>query len=229
LNAVSFDVSSVCTGFIYALTVAHAMMLADVTYKKALVIGAETYSRILDWNDRKTCVFFGDGAGAVTLGDVPADLGIKSTFLKTDGSGANVIRFAAGGSRYPTSSETLKNNMHRFEMDGPKVWDFAVKAFPEAVRNVVGKSGCCVGDISKLISHQANINIIKHSMEDLGLSLDKTYTNLDKYGNTSGASIPIALAEAHTKGFFSKNDNVVLVGFGGGLSSGAVFLKWALE
>jgi len=228
INSAAFDVSAVCAGFVYAITVAYAMMKAIKDYKKALVIGAETYSRILDWNDRNTCVYFGDGAGAVVLGKVEEGTGIRNTFLRNDGRGANVIKFLGGGSRYPSSLETLEKNMHRFEMQGKQVWDFATTVCPLSVKKVVEDAGERLQDIDMVISHQANINIIKYSMDKLGLPMEKTFTNLDKYGNTSGASIPIALADAHQKGLIKKGNNVVLVGFGGGLSYGAVYLKWAI-
>jgi len=154
--------------------------------------------------------------------------GIQNYYLQNDGRGADVIKFLAGGSRYPATSETLAKNMHRFEMHGKKVWDFAVKVLPLSIKKVIEEAGKTVQDIDLIISHQANINIIKTSMNELGLSMEKTYTNMDRYGNTSGASIPIALSEAHQRGLLKKGDNVVLVGFGGGLSYGAVYLKWAL-
>lgn len=226
VNSAAFDVGAVCAGFVYALSVAYSMLYANKNYRKALVIGAETYSRILDWTDRNTCVFFGDGAGAVVLSKNDASDGIKNYFIKNDGRGASVIKFLAGGSRYPASSDTLEKNMHRFEMQGKIVWDFATKYCPIAVEKVISEAGLKNKDIDLLISHQANINIIKSSMNSLGLGMEKTYTNLDKYGNTSGASIPIALAEADDKGLLHKGDNVVLVGFGGGLSYGALYLKW---
>lgn len=228
LNSAAFDVSAVCAGFPYALTVAYSMMAALPQYKKALVIGAETYSRLLDWTDRNTCVYFGDGAGAVILGQVEEGYGIKSTFLKNDGRGAGVIKFQGGGSRYPTSPETIAKKFHKFEMNGKEVWNFATRVCPESVNQVCSTAGLSVKDLDWVITHQANINIIKNSMETLGLSMDKTYTTIAKYGNTSGASIPITLAEANSKGLLKKGDNIALVGFGGGLSQGAVLLKWAV-
>ncbi|HHX60640.1 MAG TPA: ketoacyl-ACP synthase III [Epulopiscium sp.] len=228
LNSAAFDVSAVCAGFVYALTVAYGMMKGISSYKKVLVIGAETYSRILDWNDRSTCVFFGDGAGAVILGEVEEGLGIQTSFLRNDGRGASVIKFLAGGSRYPASIETLEKNMHRFEMQGKQVWDFATTVCPQAVTKVVEEAGEEVENLDLVITHQANINIIKKSMEKLGLPMSKTYTNIEHYGNTSGASVAIALAEAHQKGILKKNDKLALVGFGGGLAYGAIYMNWAL-
>ena len=227
-RSAAFDVSAVCAGFIYAISVAYSMMQTNKNYKKAIVVGADTYSRILDWTDRTTCVYFGDGAGAVVLSEVENDFGVENYYLQNDGRGADVIKFLAGGSRYPATLETLAKNMHRFQMQGDKVWDFAVKVLPLSVKKVIEDAGKTVEDIDMVISHQANINIIKTSLEKLGLSMERTYTNMECYGNTSGASIPIALSEAHKKGLLKKGDNIVLVGFGGGLSYGAVYLRWAL-
>ena len=229
LNSAAFDVSAVCAGFVYALTVAQAMMKANTQYRRALVIGAETYSRILDWSDRSTCVYFGDGAGAVVLGRQPGTLGIHTTYLKNDGRGATAIRYQGGGSRHPASAETLAQNLHRFEMNGKAVWDFATKACPMSIRRVITDAGLNLSDIDMVITHQANINIIRSSLEELGIPMEKTYTTIEKYANTAGASIPITLAEAHQKGLLKKGDKVVLVGFGGGLSLGAVYLEWGLD
>ena len=229
LNSAAFDVSAVCAGFVYALTVARAMMKTNPSYAKALVIGAETYSRILDWSDRTTCVYFGDGAGAVVLGKQPDPYGIHTTYLKNDGRGAGAIRYLGGGSRHPASRETLAQNLHRFEMNGKAVWDFATKACPASIRRVVADAGLKVSDIDWVITHQANINIIKSSLDELGIPMSKTYTTIEQYANTAGASIPITLAEAHKKGLFKRGDKIVLVGFGGGLSLGAVYLEWGLE
>jgi 3-oxoacyl-[acyl-carrier-protein] synthase-3 len=226
LNAAAFDVSAVCAGFVYAVTVAIGMMKAFPEYRRALVIGAETYSRILDWTDRTTCVFFGDGAGAIVLEDVPQGYGYLSSYLMTDGSQSDVIHLPAGGSRLPASYETIDGRLHKFRMQGKKVWDFATRAFPEAVRQVLERAGLALSDIDLLISHQANINIIRNSMDALGLCMGKTYTNIDRYGNTSGASVPIALAEACQDGRLVDKDILVLVGFGGGLCWGSVAFRW---
>ena len=226
VNAAAFDVSAVCAGFAYAINVGVGMMKGFDNYKNVLVIGAETYSRILDWEDRTTCVFFGDGAGAVILSSVPEGYGHLSSYLMTDGKAHDVIKFPAGGSRYPATNDTIKNNMHAFKMDGKKVWDFAINAFPQAIEKVVDDSKYNLNDIDYVISHQANINIIKKSMDTLGLPMDKTYTNIKKYGNTSGASIPLALAEADSKNLFNDGELIALVGFGGGLSWGSALFKW---
>ena len=224
-NAAAFDVGAVCAGFVYAMVTAAGMMRGFAHYKKVLVIGAEAYSRILDWKDRTTCVFFGDGAGAVVLSETKAP-GYMSHFMMNDGTGAEVIKFPAGGSRLPASEQTLSDGLHAFQMDGRKVWDFAIKAMPDAVRKSCEFAGCETSDIDLLISHQANINIIQKSMDVLGLPMDKTYTTIRDTANTSGASIPIALDCAVKAGKLVRNDLLALVGFGGGLSWGCVLLKW---
>jgi 3-oxoacyl-[acyl-carrier-protein] synthase-3 len=227
VNAAAFDVGAVCAGFVYAMVTAVGMMRGFAHYKKVLVIGAETYSRILDWKDRTTCVFFGDGAGAVVLSETKAP-GYLSHFIMNDGTGAEVIKFPAGGSRLPASEQTLSDGLHAFQMDGQKVWDFAVKAMPDAVRKSCEYAGCRSQDIDMLISHQANINIIQKGMDALGLPMDKTFITIRDTANTSGASIPIALDAAVKAGKLEQSDLLALVGFGGGLSWGSVLLKWTL-
>lgn len=223
-NAAAFDISAVCAGFVFACTVAVGMM-RGLGYKNVLVVGAETYSRILDWKDRNTCVFFGDGAGAVVLSEVQEE-GYLSSYIMNNGRGWDVIKYPAGGSRIPTSRETVKKGLHAFSMQGKKVWEFATKVFPESIQTVLEEAGLTVRDLDWVISHQANINIIKTSMSKLDLPMEKTYSTIEKYGNTSGASIPITLSEAHKKGLFKKGDLIALVGFGGGLSWGALLLRW---
>lgn len=225
-NAAAFDVGAVCAGFVYAISVGYSMMVAEPLYKHVLVIGAETYSRIMDWKDRSTCVFFGDGAGACILSESDGTKGIMTKFLMTEGQGASVIQFLAGGSRYPATHETLDKNMHRFQMEGKAVWDFATRVMPYAVRKVVDDAGLTLANIDWIFPHQANINIIKKCFEDLGVPMEKTYTTIAKYANTSGASVIITLAEAAQEGILKKGDKIVIVGFGGGLSYGAMLLEW---
>lgn len=226
-NAAAFDISAVCAGFIFAITTAAGMM-RGLGYKNALVVGAETYSRILDWKDRNTCVFFGDGAGAVVLSETH-EQGFIGSYIMNNGRGWDVIKYPAGGSRIPTTHETVKKGLHAFSMQGKKVWEFATEVFPASIRKVAEHSGIGIEDIDMVISHQANINIIKTSMANLGIPMEKTYTTIEKYGNTSGASVPITLVEAYKKNLIKKGDTVALVGFGGGLSWGAVLLNWIKE
>ena len=226
-NAGAFDISAVCSGFVYALSVGADLMKGNHTYKTCLVIAAETYSKILDWTDRKTCVYFGDGASAVVLREVNDSYGgILGSYLKADGRGWNIIKFPAGGTRYPATKETLDNNMHAFQMQGRKVWDFAIKSFPDAVLKGLQNCGLKLKDLDFIISHQANAVLIKTCLHELGIPLEKTYLNICKYGNTSGASAGIALDEAVKLGKIKNGDIVVIVGFGGGLTWGSVVLKW---
>jgi 3-oxoacyl-[acyl-carrier-protein] synthase-3 len=224
-NAGAFDISAVCAGFVYAVSVAFSMMRGCDRYRKVLVVGAETYSRILDWKDRTTCVFFGDGAGAVVLGET-REPGYLSQFLAADGTKWDVIQFPAGGSRLPTSQHTLDGGMHSFRMQGKQVWDFATKAFPEAVTRAAELAGVAVSDIDWVISHQANINIIQAGMAALGLPMNRTHTTIERTANTSGASVPIALDDAVTTGRIKPGQLVCMVGFGGGLAWGAVLVRW---
>jgi len=184
-------------------------------------VGAEVYSRILNWEDRTTCVLFGDGAGAAVLQQVDEGRGLLGSWMMSDGAGADVIEIPAGGVRKPIPSPGFEDGDQYFHMDGPAVWDFATEAFPQAVRAVLERTGHSLDDVSIIIPHQANINIIKTGMEKLGLPMEKTFTNLHKYGNTAGASVPIAMREAMDEGLIKEGDLVVTAAFGGGLSWGA--------
>jgi 3-oxoacyl-[acyl-carrier-protein] synthase III len=225
-HAAAYDVGAVCAGFIYAINTAYAMQ-KTFNYKHVLVIGAETYSRILDYTDRTTCVYFGDGAGAVVLSQSNDVEGIQEGYLMTEGDKNDVIRFQGGAASFPTTLETIANNLHRFEMQGKKVWDFAVRVLPFATEQVLLKANKKITDLDFIIFHQANINIIRHGLKSLGISEEKTHTTIQHYGNTSGASIVITLADAYEKNRLKKGDLIALVGFGGGLSYGATLLKWA--
>ncbi len=224
-NAVAFDIGAACSGFIYALSGAQ-QYLQNGTYKTALVIGAEIFSRILDWQDRNTCVLFGDGAGAVVLKEVEYGSGILSTYLGADGSGADLLKQPAGGSRLPASHETIDERLHYLKMNGREVYKFATKSMVEAVMKVLSKIGLSTRNIDLLIPHQANIRILESVAQKLGLPMEKVFVNVDRYGNTSAASIPIALSEALQQGRIKKDDIVVLVSFGSGLTWGATIIKW---
>ena len=193
-EAAAFDINAVCAGWVHALDVG-ARFVGTSGYDNVLVVGAEVYSRILNWEDRTTCVLFGDGAGAAVLQQVGEGRGLLGSWMME-------------GDQY-------------FHMDGPAVWDFATEAFPQAVRAVLEKTNHSLEEVSLIIPHQANLNIIKAGMENLGLPMDKTFTNLQKYGNTAGASVPIALREARDEGLIGPGDLVVTVAFGGGLAWGA--------
>jgi len=223
VNAGAFDVMAVCSGFIHALDVG-ARYAVDPYIDNVLVVASEVYSRILNWKDRTTCVFFGDGAGATVL-QKTEEGGVIGSWLRADGGGSKVIEIPAGGTSNPISHELIDEGEHFFHMDGRAVWDFAVEAFPQAVRGVLDRYGYALDDVDMIIPHQANINIIKVGMEKLGLPMERAYTNLHKYGNMAGASIPVALHEAIQVGKISKGDLVVTVGFGGGLTWGANLIQ----
>ncbi|MCF7838165.1 MAG: ketoacyl-ACP synthase III [Candidatus Marinimicrobia bacterium] len=223
-HAAAFDIGAVCAGFVYALVTATGMMRAFPHYKNVLVVGAETYSRILNWKDRTTCVFFGDGAGAVLLSQSTKP-GYLGHYLMNDGLGWDIIKFPAGGSRIPASKSSLEDGLHAFQMDGRKVWDFAIEAMPAAVREAAKDANIQVLDIDLVVPHQANINIIRRSMQALGLPMEKTYPTIEHTANTSGASIPIALSFARLAGKVKEGDIVAFVGFGGGLSWGCAIFR----
>lgn len=225
VNAAAFDLEAACTGFLYGLTIAESFVKTGY-YKNVLVIGAETLSKIVDFSDRNTCVLFGDGAGAAVVSEVPEEYGIMSTYIGADGRGGHLLNVPAGGSRIPTTLESVQNKLHYVKMDGSEVFKFAVKIMSEAAEKALEKCGLSKEDIDYLIPHQANIRIIDAAVRRLKISNDKVYVNVDKYGNMSAASVPIALDEANRKGLLKDGDIAVLIGFGGGLTWGSAVLKW---
>ena len=225
VECAAFDINAVCAGWVHALDIG-SRFAGTNGYQNVLVVGSEIYSRILNWKDRATCVLFGDGAGAVVLSEVENDKGILGSWLMSDGSGSSVIEIPAGGVRTPFNSEDFEEGKQYFHMDGRAVWDFAIEAFPQAVRNALSKVGKEISDVDLIIPHQANINIIKAGMENLNLGMDKTFTNLHKYGNTAGASVPIAMREAMDEGLIKEGTLVVTAAFGGGLAWGANVIQF---
>lgn len=223
-NAFAFDLEAGCTGFVYALTVAERYLLSEGK-GKALVVGAETLSKIVDWQDRATCVLFGDGAGAAVLG-LDERPGIIATYLGADGGGAHLLELPAGGSRMPASLETVEKRLHYIKMNGNEVFKFAVRVVEEASRKVLAKAQKTIDDVSLFIPHQANIRIIQSAAKRLGIPEEKIFVNVDRYGNTSAASIPIALDEALREQRIKEGDIVLLVGFGAGLTWGAALIEW---
>ncbi|TVY08781.1 beta-ketoacyl-ACP synthase III [Paenibacillus cremeus] len=224
-KAAAFDLSAACSGFIYSLANA-ANFIATGTYKYALVIGAECLSKITDYTDRNTCILFGDGAGAVVLGPVPEGRGFKAFELGADGTGGPLLKVQGGGSRCPASPQSLEGKQHFIYMAGAEVFKFAVRIMGGAAEEALRKAGMEKSDIDLLVPHQANIRIIQSALQKLSLSEDKCMINLDKYGNMSAASIPVALAEAVEGGRVKEGDCLVMVGFGGGLTWGATVLVW---
>lgn len=224
-KAAAFDLSAACSGFIYGLANASGL-IATGLYRHVLVVGAECLSKITDYSDRNTSILFGDGAGAVVLGQVPEGRGFKSFKLGADGAGGDLLRICGGGSRLPSSEQSVADRRHFIEMNGRDVFKFAVRIMGNSAEEALASAGYEKSDIDLLIPHQANIRIIQSALERLDLSEDKAMINLDKYGNVSAASIPLALAEAVEQGRVKEGDCLVLVGFGGGLTWGASVLIW---
>lgn len=225
-KAAAFDIEAACSGFLYALSIGEQFIKGGV-YKNALIIGAETLSKIMDWEDRNTSVVFGDGAGAVVIKKTTASGGILSSYLGADGSKGDVLTQPAGGSRIPATHGSIKDKLHYIKMEGNEVFRFAVRIMGKAAVEALKLSNIKLEDIDFLIPHQANIRIIEAAAKRLNLSMDKVYMNLDKYGNMSAASVPVALDEASKKGLLKKEDIVVLVAFGGGLTWASTVVKWS--
>lgn len=227
-QAAAFDLSAGCSGFVYALDVAHKYLLAE-DYQYVLVIGAEILSRILDYGDRNTCVLFGDGAGAAVVGKGRSQAGILSSVLGADGSGGKHLKVPAGGSAMPASLETVQNRLHYLKMNGPEVFRFATRITAEISARVLDKAGFTYADVDLFVPHQANMRIVKTAMKKMNIPLEKTLINLDMYGNTSAACIPVGLSLAQQEGRLKAGDLVLLVAFGAGLTFGGVLLRWGRD
>ena len=225
-KAAAFDLSNGgCPGSVYSLVTA-AQFIEAGTYNTVLVVSGEIFSKTVNMEDRSICVYFGDGVGAAIVQNVCDGSGFISYKLGADGSGYYALAAEAGGSRKPIDEEAIKNKLHYAKMNGKAIWAFATQVFKKVIEESLEKVDLSIQDLDFVISHQANFNIIKYGMDDLGLPLEKTYINIDKYGNTGGASVFIALTEAVEKNLIKKNDTIALVAFGGGLAYGAVVLKW---
>lgn len=228
VNAAAFDLSAACSGFVYGSAIASQFIETGV-YKKVLVVGAETLSKFVNWKDRNTCIIFADGAGAAVYGIVDDGYGVLSFDLGADGSGAETIEIPGGGSRHPADQETIDNHMHCLHMNGKETFRFAVKAMGSTVMKSLERAGLSKEDIDYFIPHQANIRIIQSAAKRLHLPMEKVFVNIEKYGNTSAASIPIALAEAEREGKLKKGEIIALSGFGAGLTWASCIMKWAKE
>lgn len=226
VNAAAFDLTAVCSGFIYGLVTGSSFIKAG-TYNKVLVIGAEALSTITNWADRNTAILFGDGAGAVVLGETSFGYGILGVDLGAEGLGGDLLKVPAGGSRMPASLETTSQGFHFIHMDGNEVFKFAIKVMGETVNKALENAKISAGAVDYLVPHQANLRIIQSAAKRLGLPMDKVIVNLDKYGNTSAASIPLALDEGVKSGRIKHGDVIAVVGFGGGLTWGAGIIKWS--
>jgi 3-oxoacyl-[acyl-carrier-protein] synthase-3 len=226
VNAGAFDVQSGCTGFVYGLAVATAFVSAGI-YDTVLVTGAEAVSKALDWHDRATCVLFGDGAGAVLVR--PSDNGSIFAFdLGNDGSGAPFLNMPAGGTRLPASHETVDERQHFLRMNGREVYRFATRRVVESCRKTLDDAGLSAAEVDLFVPHQANLRIIEKVASQLGFSDEQVFWNLDRFGNTSCASIPLCLHDAMAQGRLKKGDRLLMVGFGAGLTWGSCLTRWEL-
>lgn len=226
-KAAAFDLGAGCSGFIYALATG-SQFVANGIYDNVLVIGSDVLSKITDYTDRGTCILFGDGAGAVVLRPTQ-DEGILSFVLGAQGENGDLLILPAGGSRRPASVESIEERQHYIKMSGNEVFKFAVRTMGEVAVQSLEKAGLTPEDIDVLVPHQANMRIIDSAVKRLGLDMDKVMVNIDRYGNMSAASIPVALDEAVKAGKIKKGDTIVSVAFGAGLTYGASTLKWVKE
>lgn len=227
-RAGAFDLNAGCSGFVYALVMGH-QAIASGEHQLVLVIGADTLTRTVDWQDRTTCILFGDGAGAVLLRASEGPAGVLATLLGSDGSGSDLLVIPAGGSAMPASRETVEKGLHYLRMDGRQVFRFATRTMPRAVTQVLRKAGLGIADAELIIPHQANLRIITTSAKRLRVPLERFAINLQEYGNTSAASVPLALCEAIEAGRIRPGQNIVMVGFGAGLTWAAAALKWSVS
>jgi len=225
-DAAAFDLEAGCTGFIYSLACA-SQFVATGTCDYALVIGSETISKLTDWQDRNTCVLFGDGAGAVVIGPVPDGYGILGLDLGSKGSGSGLLTVPAGGSACPASESSVREKLHFIRMDGSEVFKFAVRIIGDSSLNALNAAGLSREDVDFLVPHQANMRIIKAGLKRLRLPENKACINIEKYGNTSSASVPIALHEAVTDGRIQDENIVLMTAFGAGLTWGSVVMRWS--
>jgi len=223
-KAACFDISAACAGFVYGLSVAQQFISCG-TYKNALVVGSEVLSSITDWQDRNTCVLFGDGAGAVVLSEVKSG-GIISTYLGCDGSKTGILNMPAGGSRNPATHETVEKRMHYLKMQGNDLFKIAVNTMTEAAETVLRQAGMTFADVDLIIPHQANARIIMAVAKKLGIPEDRVYLNIERCGNMSSASTVTALCEAVQEGKVKKGDIILLDAFGAGLVWGACVIEW---
>lgn len=224
-RAAAFDLAAACSGFLYGLTLANTMIRTGQS-RRALVIGAEVLTRYVDYTDRGTCVIFGDGAGAAVLGPVEGERGILATRIRSDGRYAEQLFSPGGGTRMPPTAETLSGGMHYFKMRGNELFKVAVRSMAEVSREVLEEAGYTADDVKVFIPHQANQRITDSVAEKLNVNSERVYSNIAMHGNTSSASIPIALDECLEMGKIEEGDLVLLASFGGGVTWGGVLIKW---
>ena len=223
-DAAAYDLSAGCTGFVYAIAQAHGMVASGLV-DRALVVGGDVLSRVVDWTDRSTCVLFGDGAGAVVLERVPAG-GFLGFELGADGSGGPQLYMPAGGSRAPATAETVAERQHFAKMNGREVFKFATRVLVDSAEKVLHECDVQVDEIDVYVPHQANVRIIDHARKKLGIPEEKTVVNVDRFGNTSSGSIPLALGDAEADGRLAAGEMVLMTGMGAGLTWGSALIEW---
>jgi 3-oxoacyl-[acyl-carrier-protein] synthase-3 len=223
-DAAAYDLSAGCTGFMYALAQGYGMMGAGLS-RRALVIGGDVLSKIVNWSDRSTCVLFGDGAGAVVL-EQNGGRGFLGFELGADGGGGVHLNIPAGGSRNPASAETVAQELHFAHMNGPEVYKFATRVLVSSAEKLLERCGVGIQDVDVYVPHQANVRIIEHAAKKLGIAEDRVVINVDRYGNTSSGSIPLALADAETDGRLQDGSLVLMTGMGAGLTWGSALMEW---
>ncbi len=223
-KAAAFDLGAVCSGFLYSMSVAEKFIKVG-EYKTILVIGVEMLSRIMDWQDRGTCVIFGDGAGAAVI-QASDNEGILSTHLYSDGNYANLLCMPGGGTCNPASPYSLENRLHYIKMQGNEIFKLAVRSMTQASEHALETNGLTVSDVDLFIPHQANIRIIESTARKLGVSMDRVVTTVDRHANTSAASIPLAMDQANKDGRMNSGDTVLTAAFGGGLSWASALMRW---
>ncbi|MGY8914299.1 MAG: beta-ketoacyl-ACP synthase III [Flavobacteriales bacterium] len=223
-NAFGYDLQAACSSFLYGMSTASSYIVSG-RYKKVLLIGADKMSSIIDYTDRTTCIIFGDGAGAALFEPNEEGLGLQDEYLRSDGVGRNFLKIDAGGSQLPASLETVKNRQHYVYQDGKSVFKFAVSNMADAAAKIMERNNLSDNDVSWLLPHQANMRIINATASRMGLDESKVLVNIQKYGNTTSATLPLLMADFEKK--FKKGDNLVFAAFGGGFTWGSIYLKWA--
>jgi 3-oxoacyl-[acyl-carrier-protein] synthase-3 len=227
-RAAGFDLQAACSGFLYALAAGTGFIRGGM-YRNVLVVGVEVLSRFINWQDRNTCVLFGDGAGAVLLSASEQPGGLLGWDLFSDGTGCEGIIVPAGGSKLPASAETVAGKLHYIQMAGRDVYKYATRQLAESASAALAQAGLGVADIDQFVFHQANLRIIEHVERQLGIPEDKVFVNIEKYGNTSAASVPMALVEAVAAGRIKPGDKILMVAFGAGYTAGAAVVEWTAD
>jgi 3-oxoacyl-[acyl-carrier-protein] synthase-3 len=225
-KAFAFDVAAACAGSLFGVSIA-SQYIATGAAKRVLVLGVELLSRLVDWTDRNTCVLFGDAAGAMVLGpSTDPERGVMSMHLHTDGSQAGILCIPGGGSKHPQSAEVLANKLHKVSMNGREVYKFAVRALTDAVKEALTHNQLAASQVTHVIAHQANLRIIEAVLGRLEIPLSKAWLNIDRYGNTSSASLPMTLDEANRAGRLNPGDTIAMMAIGAGMSWGSAIVRW---